>query len=49
MPGTTHLLIEWRSVAITFTRVGIFSALEALDVLFAQIKEGKKGEGYILL
>lgn len=49
MPGTTHLLIEWRSVAITFTRVGIFSALEALDMLFAQIKEGKKGEGYILL
>lgn len=49
MPGTTHLLIEWLSVAIAFTRVGIFSALEALDVLFARIKEGKKGESYILL
>lgn len=49
MLGTTLFSIEWRFVAITFTQVGIFSALDATGVPIALIKEGKNGEGYIPL
>lgn len=47
MPGTTHLPVEWRFAAMIFTWVGKCSSLDAVDMLIALVKEGKKWKCFI--